>query len=59
MSNADPERSGIALRLRAAREQSGLSQGQIAKLLVLHRPAISEIEARTSQSLIRRALAFL
>jgi transcriptional regulator with XRE-family HTH domain len=45
MDNADAERSGIALRLRAAREQSGLSQGQVAKLLGLHRPTISEVEA--------------
>jgi transcriptional regulator with XRE-family HTH domain len=35
----------LAKRLRAAREQAGLSQGQVAKLLDLHRPTISEIEA--------------
>lgn len=35
----------IAKRLRAAREQAGLSQGQVAKMLSLHRPTISEIEA--------------
>lgn len=38
-------RSAIAARLRAAREQAGLSQGQVAKMLKLQRPAISEIEA--------------
>jgi len=32
-------------RLRLAREQAGLSQGQIAKLMAYHRPTISEIEA--------------
>jgi transcriptional regulator with XRE-family HTH domain len=32
-------------RLRAAREMAGLSQGQVAGLLRLHRPAVSEIEA--------------
>lgn len=35
----------IAQRLRLAREQSGLSQGQVAKMLDLHRPTVSEIEA--------------
>lgn len=32
-------------RLREAREASGLSQGQVAKKLEVHRPTISEIEA--------------
>ncbi|MBI5668936.1 MAG: helix-turn-helix transcriptional regulator [Chloroflexi bacterium] len=32
-------------RLRLAREQAGLSQGQVAKMLGVHRPTISEIEA--------------
>ncbi|MEK6287786.1 MAG: helix-turn-helix transcriptional regulator [Acidobacteriota bacterium] len=45
MSDIDPIRTSIAARLRAAREQAGLSQGQVAKLLDLHRPSISEIEA--------------
>ena len=35
----------VASRLRLAREQAGLSQGQVAKLLDMHRPTISEIEA--------------
>jgi len=38
-------REQIANRLRAAREAAGLSQGQVAKLLELHRPTISEVEA--------------
>jgi len=37
--------SAVAERLRLAREQAGLSQGQVAKLLGKHRPTISEIEA--------------
>jgi transcriptional regulator with XRE-family HTH domain len=36
---------GIPTRLRAAREQAGLSQGQAARLLEMHRPTITEIEA--------------
>lgn len=35
----------IAARLKAAREQAGLTQGQVAKLLELHRPSVSEMEA--------------
>ncbi|MCY2928829.1 MAG: helix-turn-helix transcriptional regulator [Planctomycetota bacterium] len=40
-----PQKGAIAGRLRLAREQAGLSQGQVAKLLGLHRPTVSEIEA--------------
>lgn len=35
----------IAERIRKAREMSGLSQGQAAKILGLHRPSITEAEA--------------
>lgn len=46
MSKAkDPAREMIAARIREARKMAGLSQGQLAKLLKLHRPAVSEIEA--------------
>lgn len=38
-------KKAIAQRLRFAREQAGLTQGQAAKLLNLHRPSISEAEA--------------
>lgn len=38
-------RPSIAARLRAAREHAGLSQGQVAKLLGLHRPSVTEMEA--------------
>jgi transcriptional regulator with XRE-family HTH domain len=41
----DTHRSAIAERLREARKAAGLSQGQVAKLLQMHRPTISEIEA--------------
>ncbi|SDS02290.1 helix-turn-helix transcriptional regulator [Opitutus sp. GAS368] len=45
MSDLETRRTEIADRLRAAREQAGLSQGQVATLLKLQRPAVSEIEA--------------
>ncbi|WP_099185439.1 helix-turn-helix domain-containing protein [Sphingobium fuliginis] len=35
----------LPARLRAAREAAGLSQGQVAKLMNMHRPTISEMEA--------------
>lgn len=35
----------IATRIREARRLAGLSQGQVAEILGLHRPAVSEIEA--------------
>lgn len=39
------QREAIARRLRVAREQAGLSQGQVAKLMSWHRPTVSQIEA--------------
>lgn len=45
MDKIDEKRMEIADRLRAAREQAGLSQGQVAKILGMQRPTISEIEA--------------
>lgn len=38
-------RRALAARLREARRLSGLSQGQVAQRMGLHRPSISEIEA--------------
>lgn len=35
----------IAERIREAREAAGLSQGQVARKLDMHRPTITEIEA--------------
>jgi len=39
------QRARIGARIREARKISGLSQGQVAHMLNLHRPAVSEIEA--------------
>ncbi len=39
----------IARRIRQARQQAGLTQGQIAVRLGLHRPTVSEIEAGRRQ----------
>jgi transcriptional regulator with XRE-family HTH domain len=41
----DQDRIELGKRLHDARESAGLSQGQIAGLMGLHRPTISEIEA--------------
>lgn len=41
----EAQKTAIGLRLRQAREQAGLSQGQAAKILGMHRPTISEMEA--------------
>lgn len=45
MKEKDSEKQALAMRLRQARAYAGLSQGQVAKLLDMHRPTISEIEA--------------
>lgn len=45
MEEAAVQREAIARRLRVAREQAGLSQGQVAKLMSWHRPTVSQIEA--------------
>lgn len=44
MSDVD-RRKVIASRLREARRLSGLSQGQVALRMKMHRPTVSEIEA--------------
>lgn len=41
----DEKRKLIAARIRQARQLAGLSQGQVAKLMKLHRPSITEVEA--------------
>jgi transcriptional regulator with XRE-family HTH domain len=38
---------GLGDRLRSAREAAGLSQGQVAQILEMHRPSVSEIEAES------------
>ncbi|MBD2303192.1 helix-turn-helix domain-containing protein [Nostoc sp. FACHB-190] len=45
MSDLELRREAIASKLKAAREMAGLSQGQVAKLLGIHRPTITEMEA--------------
>jgi transcriptional regulator with XRE-family HTH domain len=46
MSDIDSaKRRRIGERLREARKLAGLSQGQVAKILDLHRPSVSEMEA--------------
>ena len=39
------KRAQIAERLKEARKLAGLSQGQVARMLGLHRPSVSEMEA--------------
>ena len=45
MGAPDPRKAIIAERLRTARQRAGLSQGQVAKELGLHRPSVTETEA--------------
>ena len=48
----------IAERLRAAREQAGLSQGQVATKFKMQRPTVSEIEAGRRRVTAEEAGAF-
>lgn len=48
----------VAKRLKIARENSGLSQAQVAREMKLHRPTISEIEAARRQVSVREAKDF-
>ena len=50
--------SDLAERLRLAREQAGLSQGQVARILNKHRPTISEIEAGRRQVTAQEVATF-
>lgn len=45
MDEAELRRAIIAARVREARKAAGLSQGQVARLLGMQRPSISEMEA--------------
>ncbi len=45
MTPSEPTKEVLAQRLRLAREQAGLSQGQVAELMDMHRPTVTEIEA--------------
>src|SRR5580765_2930820 len=44
-SSQDEKRQIIASRIREARRMAGLSQGQVAKMLGLQRPSVTEIES--------------
>lgn len=45
MAQEKTQKEIIAARLKMARKMAGLSQNQIAKIIGLKRPAISEVEA--------------
>ena len=46
MTNLDSaKRAQVAERLKEARKLAGLSQGHVAKMLGLHRPSVTEMEA--------------
>lgn len=45
MAEVEEKKTIIASRIREARKMAGLSQSQVAKMLGLHRPSVSEIEA--------------
>lgn len=45
MNDSNRIKSTIASRLATARKNAGLSQSQVAQLMEMHRPSISEIEA--------------
>src|SRR5437764_415744 len=45
MTGPEDKKQLIAARLKQARELAGLSQGQAAKKMNMHRPTVSEIEA--------------
>lgn len=45
MDDPEQKRAIIASRIREARRAAGLSQGQVARLLGLQRPSVSEMEA--------------
>jgi len=45
MDESEQKRAIIASRIREARRAAGLSQGQVARLLGLQRPSVSEMEA--------------
>jgi transcriptional regulator with XRE-family HTH domain len=45
MGTNDQKRQIIASRIKEARRLAGLSQGQVAKMLDLQRPSVTEMEA--------------
>ncbi len=45
MTAPESKRQIIASRIREARRMAGLSQGQVAKMLCLQRPSVTEMES--------------
>jgi len=45
MNPTDEKRQIIASRIREARRMAGLSQGQVAKMLGMQRPSVTEMES--------------
>lgn len=45
MTSVSSQPGALGQRLRLAREQAGLSQGQVARIFEYHRPTITQIEA--------------
>lgn len=62
MNDSDSKKAIIASRIKEARKLAGLSQAQVAKILNLHRPSISELEAgnrrASADELVRLAETF-
>lgn len=62
MNEGESKRAIIASRIREARKLAGLSQAQVARMLSLHRPSVSELEAgnrrASADELVRLAEAF-
>lgn len=49
MAQPNEMRELLAKRIKEARKMAGLSQAQVANMLGLHRPSVSEIEAGNRQ----------
>ena len=58
MNDINVTRKILAQRLRISRERAGLSQGQVARLLNIHRPTISEIEAGRRKVSVEELIKF-
>lgn len=58
MNDRSPDTNTLGGRLRRARVAAGLSQGQAAKLMKMHRPTVSEIEAGNRRVTAEELAAF-
>lgn len=52
------DREGLSQRLKQGRDSAGLSQGQAARLLGMHRPTVTEIEAGNRKVSTDELIAF-